>query len=180
MNSIIHPPQTWVRQPFIKSKTVRYCIYAGVVLYIILAFNTLEVNWVRVWEGLPRGQKFLAGFTPPDFISRWEEIVDGVLESLWMTVVSTVVGIMISIPVALGAARNIAHPLVYFFCRGIIAVSRSFHEILLAIFFVKFFGFGPFAGFVTLSLANLRLSRLPVRVGGNGSIMAFSHKSCRE
>jgi phosphonate transport system permease protein len=155
MNSIIHPPQTWVRQPFIKSKTVRYCIYAGVVLYIILAFNTLEVNWVRVWEGLPRGQKFLAGFTPPDFISRWEEIVDGVLESLWMTVVSTVVGIMISIPVALGAARNIAHPLVYFFCRGIIAVSRSFHEILLAIFFVKFFGFGPFAGFVTLSFATI-------------------------
>ena len=36
-----------------------------------------------------------------------------------------------------------------------LAVSRSFQEIILAIFFVKLFGFGPFAGFVTLSFATI-------------------------
>tara|TARA_Y100001970_G_scaffold293386_1_gene439854 strand:- start:969 stop:1775 length:807 start_codon:yes stop_codon:yes gene_type:complete len=147
--------KTWSRQPLIENKKLRYCIYSIVILYLFISVNTLEVNWIRVWEGLPRGQKFLSGFAPPDFISRWDEILDGVLESLWMTVASTVVGILISIPVALGAAKNIAPPLIYYFCRGIIAVSRSFHEILLAIFFVKFFGFGPFAGFVTLSFATI-------------------------
>ena len=155
MTNLSLAPRTWKRKSFIENQTVRYSICAGVILYLFLSFNTLEINWIRVWEGLPRGQKFLAGFAPPDFISRWEEIVDGVLESLWMTVASTVVGIFISIPVALGAARNIAPRSVYYFCRGIIAISRSFHEILLAIFFVKFFGFGPFAGFVTLSFATI-------------------------
>ena len=72
-----------------------------------------------------------------------------------MTVTSTVIGILISIPVGLGAARNLAPAPVYFLCRGILAVSRSFQEVILAIFFVKLFGFGPFAGFVTLSVATV-------------------------
>ena len=155
MTNLGAPSKTWSREPFIENRTLRYSIYAGVIIYLFFSINSLEINWIRVWEGLPRGKKFLTGFAPPDFFSRWEEIVDGVLESLWMTVASTVVGIFISIPVALGAAKNIAHPLVYYFCRGIIAISRSFHEILLAIFFVKFFGFGPFAGFITLSFATI-------------------------
>src|SRR5262249_838887 len=57
---------------------------------------------------------------------------------------STAIGIAVSIPVGLGAAKNIAPRVVYYFCRGILALSRSFQEIILAIFFVKLFGFGPF------------------------------------
>ena len=108
-----------------------------------------------MWEGLPRGAQFITAFFPPDFKSRWSEIVEGISESLWMTVVSTVVGIALSIPVGIGAARNIAPLPVYYFCRAILAVSRSFQEVILAIFFVKLFGFGPFAGFVTLSFATI-------------------------
>ena len=69
--------------------------------------------------------------------------------------VSTVIGIAMSIPVGIGAANNIAPAPVYYFCRAILSVSRSFQEIILAIFFVKLFGFGPFAGFVTLSFATI-------------------------
>ena len=113
------------------------------------------MNWTRVWEGLPRGARFFAAFFPPDFVSRWDEIAEGIAESLWMTVVSTVIGIALSIPVGIGAAKNIAPAPVYYFCRAVLAVSRSFQEIILAIFFVKLFGFGPFAGFVTLSFATI-------------------------
>jgi phosphonate transport system permease protein len=123
--------------------------------YLILAFGTTEVNWARVWEGLPRGAQFVSAFFPPDFTSRWEEIVEGIGESIWMTVVSTVIGIAISIPVGIGAAKNIATAPVYYFCRGVLALSRSFQEVILAIFFVKLFGFGPFAGCVTLAFATI-------------------------
>jgi len=77
------------------------------------------------------------------------------LESLIMTVVSTVIGIIISIPIGLGAARNIAPLPVYLFCRGIIAVSRALHEIIIAILFVAILGFGPLAGVITLSFATI-------------------------
>ena len=69
--------------------------------------------------------------------------------------ISTVVGIALSIPIGLGAARNLAPKPVYYVCRAILAVSRSFQEIIIAIFCVKLLGFGPFAGFVTLSFATI-------------------------
>lgn len=145
----------WHKPPLIKDARLRWALGLGAAIYLAIGFGTLDVNWIRVIEGLPRGQKFLAAFFPPDFVSRWDDIFDGIYESLWMTVVSTVVGIAISIPVGLGAARNLAPAPVYFLCRGILAVSRSFQEVILAIFFVKLFGFGPFAGVVTLSVATI-------------------------
>jgi phosphonate transport system permease protein len=59
------------------------------------------------------------------------------------------------VPIGLGGARNIAPMPVYLFCRGIIAVSRSFQEVIIAIFLVAMFGFGPFAGMLTLSFATI-------------------------
>jgi phosphonate transport system permease protein len=148
-------PRRWKKPPLIKSAWLRWSLGLGAALYLALALGTTEVNWTRVWQGLPRGAQFVAAFFPPDFTSRWTDIADGIAESLWMTVVSTVVGIALSIPVGIGAAKNIAPAPIYYVCRGILAVSRSFQEVLLAIFFVKLFGFGPFAGFVTLSFATI-------------------------
>ncbi|MGA7683261.1 MAG: phosphate/phosphonate ABC transporter permease, partial [Pseudolabrys sp.] len=148
-------PREWKKPPLIRSAWLRWALVVGAVVYLALVFQTTPVNWTRVWEGLPRGAAFLKAFFPPDFVSRWDEIVEGIAESLWMTVVSTVVGIALSIPVGIGAAKNIAPASVYYFCRAVLAVSRSFQEIILAIFFVKLFGFGPFAGFVTLSFATI-------------------------
>ncbi len=147
-------PRLWKKPPLIKRAWLRWTLGISAVAYLALALGTTEVNWVRVWEGLPRGARFFAAFFPPDFTSRWGDISDGILESLWMTVVATVIGIAISIPVGVGAAKNIAPAPVYYVCRAILAVSRSFQEIILAIF-VKFFGFGPFAGVVTLSFATI-------------------------
>ena len=148
-------PRRWKKPPLIKSAWLRWGLTIAAVIYVALVFETTPVNWTRVWDGLPRGAQFVGAFFPPDFVSRWDDIIEGVAESLWMTVVSTVVGIALSIPVGIGAAKNIAPAPVYYFCRGILAVSRSFQEVILAIFFVKLFGFGPFAGLVTLSFATI-------------------------
>jgi phosphonate transport system permease protein len=147
--------RTWKKPPLIKRAWLRWALILGFAVYLALAFGTTNVNWPRVWEGLPRGAQFVTAFFPPDFTSRWDEIVEGIAESLWMTVIATVVGIALSIPVGIGAARNISPLPVYYFCRSILAVSRSFQEVILAIFFVKLFGFGPFAGFVTLAFATI-------------------------
>ena len=145
----------WRRPPFIKNPRVRWFIWIGSAIYLALALGTMEVNWARVLEGVPRGHRFIASFFPPDFLTRWDSILDGIYESLWMTVTSTVVGVAISIPVGLGAARNLAPLPVYLTCRAIVALSRTFPEVILAIFFVKVFGFGPFAGFLALSVATV-------------------------
>ncbi len=91
----------------------------------------------------------------PDFVSRWQFIQAGILESLTMTVVATVFGVLLSIPFAFGAARNISPLPVYLFCRAVIAVSRSLQEIVIAIIFVVMVGFGPLAGVLTLAFASI-------------------------
>ncbi len=148
-------PKRWRKPPLIKRSWLRWVLWLGAAIYLSLALGTMEINWTRVAEGLPRGQKFIAAFFPPDFVTRWDSIVDGILESVWMTIIATVAGIGLSIPVGLGAARNLAPMPVYLFCRGVIALSRTFPEIILAIFAVKLFGFGPFAGFLALSIATI-------------------------
>ncbi|MGI6244537.1 MAG: phosphonate ABC transporter, permease protein PhnE [Pseudochelatococcus sp.] len=149
-------PARWKRPPlFIRSRGMRLVVYGGLALYLLAALSTVEVNWLRVYEGLDRGWRFVQGFLVPDFSSRWRDIVTGIQESLTMTVCATVVGILISVPIGIGAARNLAPAPVYFACRFIIAVSRAFQEIVIAILLVAMFGFGPFAGFLTLAFATI-------------------------
>ena len=153
--SDISRSRTWKRPPFIQSPLLRWGLWLGLAIYLTLAFGTMEIDWNRAAEGAMRGQRFIAAFFPPDFSSRWDSIQEGIMESLWMTITSTVIGIILSVPVGLGAARNLSWRPVYLFCRGILAVSRTFPEIILAIFFVKLFGFGPFAGFLALSVGTI-------------------------
>jgi len=145
----------WRPPPLIDSRRLRWFLGLGAALYFTLAIGSLDVNWLRIYEGLDRGWAFIIAFTNPDFATRWTDIRDGLIESLVMTVTSTAIGIAISVPIAFGAARNIAPLPVYLFCRAIIAISRSLQEIIIAIFFVAIFGFGPLAGVITLSFATI-------------------------
>ena len=148
--------RTWRRPPvLIKDRGWRWGIYAFAVIYLVLAVSSVEVNWARVYEGLERGWRFLQGFLVPDFTSRWRDIGSGLVESLTMTVTSTIVGVLLAIPVGIGAARNLAPLPVYLVCRSVVAISRSLQEIIVAILFVAMFGFGPFAGFLTLTFATI-------------------------
>ncbi|WGH77299.1 phosphonate ABC transporter, permease protein PhnE [Jannaschia ovalis] len=145
----------WRKPPLVQRAWLRWVLGLGLLVYLVLAIASVEVDWGRVYDGLDRGWAFVLAFTSPDFTSRASDIWSGMLESIVMTVASSVVGILISIPIALGAARNIAPLPVYMICRGIIAVSRALQEIIVAILLVAIFGFGPLAGFLTLSFATI-------------------------
>lgn len=147
--------RAWRPPPLVEAAWLRWAVHGAAVLYAVLAFGTLEVNWARAAEGLERGARFLAAFFPPDFVTQWREIEEGLIESLTMTVTSTAFGVVLSVPVALGAARNLAPMPVYLACRALIAVSRTFQEIIIAILFVAMFGFGPLAGMLTLAFATI-------------------------
>jgi len=146
----------WRRPPsLIKSRGRRWALGIGSLVYLVLAISTVEVDIARVAEGMERGWRFVQGFLSPDFTTRWRDISQGLIESLTMTLTSTVAGVLLSIPVGIGAARNLAPAPIYFLCRTIVAVSRSLQEIIVAILFVAMFGFGPFAGFLTLTFATI-------------------------
>lgn len=145
----------WRPQPFIAAASWRWALNGAVLVYLVLLYLSVDVNWGRVAEGLDRGLRFIASFARPDFVSRAGEIALGIQESLTMTFAATVIGVALSIPVGLGAARNISPLPVYLLCRTVVALSRTFQEIIIAIFFVAMVGFGPLAGVITLAFATV-------------------------
>jgi phosphonate transport system permease protein len=147
--------RTWRRPRLIADARLRWALALGALVYLALAVLSIEVNWERVSEGFGRAMRLFAGFLRPDFVTRFDDIALGMVESLTMTVTATVAGVLLSVPVALGAARNLSPMWLYAVCRSVIACARAFQEIVIAIFLVAMFGFGPFAGFLTLSLATI-------------------------
>lgn len=139
----------WHKQPFIANPLLRYMLYGAVLIYLGGTFATLPIDWNRAAEGLLRAQRIFNGAIPPSF-ERSGLLVSGFLESLKIAILATVGGILLSVPLAFMAARNIAAPPVYLVGRGIIIIARSFHPVIVAIIFVKAVGFGPLAGVLTL------------------------------
>lgn len=153
--SVVSTARTWSRPHLVRDARVRWAITIGVAVYLVLALGSIEVNWTRVVQGIDKGWRLLSAFLHPNFGARWGEIVAGMRESLTMTVCATVAGIALSVPIGIGAAKNLVHPAIYFLCRAIVAVSRSLQEIIVAILFVAMVGFGPFAGFLTITFATI-------------------------
>lgn len=144
----------WRKPPFIANPFLRYGLFALVLVYLFWAISTLPFNWDRIVQGFPRAVRIFGGAFPPDF-SRSQLLISGFTESLQIAIIATILGVLISIPAAIMAARNVAPPPVYALGRALIIVARSFHPVIVAIIFVKAVGFGPLAGILTLTVYSL-------------------------
>ncbi len=145
----------WSPPRLLEPTWLRWVVALGIAAYLMLALNSIDVNWKRVSEGLVRAARLFSGFLSPDFTTRWSDVQQGLIESLTMTVTATVAGVLLAVPFGLGAARNLAPWWLYGLCRGVISLSRALQDIIVAILFVAMFGFGPFAGFLTLTVSTI-------------------------
>lgn len=146
-------PRTWKPPSLIRNPLYRGGFWLAVVLYVVWSLATIEIDWNRTGQGFERAAALFSRMFPPDF-SRWELLWRGVAESVEMALAASFFGMVLAVPLGLCAARNIAPKPVYFLARGIVVLSRTFHEVIIAIIFVKIFGFGPLAGVLTLIVAS--------------------------
>jgi phosphonate transport system permease protein len=147
-------PTKWKQPSMIESPAVRYGLWALAGVYAIWSLNTLEIDWLRMAQGVPRAGDMIARMFPPDF-SRSQLLIDGIIESLQMAFAASFIGMILAIPLGLCGASNMVPKPVYMVARSIIVLSRTFHEVIVAIFFVKIVGFGPLAGLLTLIVASV-------------------------
>ncbi|MEA3468725.1 MAG: phosphonate ABC transporter, permease protein PhnE [Thermodesulfobacteriota bacterium] len=74
-------------------------------------------------------------------------------ETLEMAFWGTLFSIMISLPLGILSARNYSpNKVVYSGARGLLGFHRSMPELIIALFFVLMYGFGPIAGIFALSV----------------------------
>ncbi|MFQ5994889.1 MAG: phosphonate ABC transporter, permease protein PhnE [Acidiferrobacterales bacterium] len=146
-------PTTWRPPKLISNPFHRYGLIALAVGYLVWSLATLEIDWSRIGQGLPRAADMFARMVPPNF-DRWELLYRGVSESVQMALAASLFGMILAIPLGLCAARNLVPLPVYLVGRAMLGITRTFHEVIIAIFFVKIFGFGPLAGVLTLVVAS--------------------------
>src|SRR5512134_3428443 len=77
--------------------------------YVVYACAQMEISWERVLVGLDNAGRFFSRLFPPSF-ERWELLVKGLVESLQIAVLASVLGIVLALPVGLFAARNLMPP----------------------------------------------------------------------
>ncbi len=123
-------------------------------LYVVYATGQLDITLARLATGFGEGGRFLARMWPPNF-SRWELLVEGLLESIQIAVLASALGILLSLPLGLMAARNLSPAILSVPTRAFVAVCRSLHYVIVAILFVKAIGFGALAGVAALTVASM-------------------------
>ena len=128
--------------------------WLAAAVYLGYALSHLELSPARFVAGLEFGRQFLAKLIPPDF-SRWELLGKGLRESLEIAVLASVLGILLSLPLSLLAARNLMPGWVTWPVRFVMVLCRSFHPVIVAIVFVKAVGFGALAGILALTVASV-------------------------
>jgi phosphonate ABC transporter permease subunit PhnE len=130
--------------------------FAVLVVYVIYAGSILDISWQRFVVGLDQGARFLSRMFPPDFSpDKMRLLVEGMIESLQIAIIATVIGVLLSLPLGLTAARNLSPWPLAWTARCLIALFRSFHPVIVAILFVKAVGFGALAGMLALIVASL-------------------------
>jgi len=144
---------TWHPPPLFGSRLRQRLAVIGVAAYLVWAVTDLDIDYDRVLAGFGRAADIFARMFPPDF-GRWQLLLDGMVESVQIAFAATLLGAVLSIPLGLAAARNLAPRAIYALARGSIVLGRTLHEVIIAIFCVKLFGFGPVAGLITLAFAS--------------------------
>jgi phosphonate transport system permease protein len=124
------------------------------VVYVVYACAQMDISWERVQVGLGNAHRFFSRLFPPSF-ERSELLVKGLLESLQIAVLASVLGIVLALPIGLAAARNLMPAWITWPARALIVVARSFHPVIVAILFVKAVGFGALAGILALTVASV-------------------------
>ena len=126
------------------------------VAYTVYAASILDFTWDRFIVGLDHGARFIARMFPPDTApDKMKLMARGLYESLEIAIIASALGIVLSLPFGLLAARNLMPGWVTWPMRLFIALCRSFHQVIVAIIFVKAVGFGALAGILALTVASI-------------------------
>jgi phosphonate ABC transporter permease subunit PhnE len=128
----------------------------ALAVYFAYACTILDFTWQRFLIGLGHGSRFIGRMWPPDLATdKLALLYTGMIESLQIAIIATVVGVLLALPLGMGAARNLAPLPVAWTARALIALFRTFHPVIVAILFVKAVGFGALAGMLALVVASL-------------------------
>ena len=123
-----------------------FAMTLGILLFFMWSVQRTGVSLSEFIQGFPQMGRLVGEMLPPS-AARLDAVGKALLETFQMAFVGTVVGVLISVPIAVLATRHLTpHPVLYHVARNLIAFARTVPDLLWALLFIVSVGLGPFAG----------------------------------
>ncbi|WP_018717822.1 phosphonate ABC transporter, permease protein PhnE [Arhodomonas aquaeolei] len=147
-------PRPWHRYSA-RERLARFAAWLVAVAVIAWSATTLDIYWPFVLDA-PEQVADLAGrMVPPDW-PFFLQIIDPMVETLNIATLGTILGAVLSVPVALMAAQNTTpNQTTLWLARVIVVGSRSVNELVWALIFAVVFGPGATAGMVAIGVSSV-------------------------
>ena len=141
------------RRPTKLGDRVRFAMLLALgVAFYVMCLRVAEVDFGKLWAGLPRLAHWASRAWPPD-LSELDVLALRAAETVTMGTVGTSFGALIAIPVCLLAARNVTpSALLWVPARSALNILRGIDSFIFALIFVAAVGLGPFAGVLGVAL----------------------------
>ena len=125
-------------------------IFIFVLVFIV---KDLEINFIKLLiDSSKYFEDILSRMLPPDF-SNFNELVVAMFETIEIAFLGTFIAFVLSIPLGLFSARNLApNYLIYLICKTIVIFFRAIPEFIFAMILVIAIGFGAMPGVLALGL----------------------------
>lgn len=133
---------------------------AGVVLLALLgagiwSINEIGINIATIADSFDNAVRFLERIFPLDFPGIGE-LTSLIVETLAIVFLATLLSVVLSLPVAIAAAKpTTSGKFAYFSSRTFIVLARAIPDLVLAIFFLRVFGIGAIAGILAMGIHSI-------------------------
>ncbi len=141
---------TYLKPQWSWKTLVTIAIFSFVLVFVV---NDLEIDFIKlVTDSSKYFGDILSRMLPPDF-SNLNELVYAMFETIEIAFLGTFIAIVLSIPLGLFSARNLApNYFVYLICKTIVIFFRAIPEFIIAMILVIAIGFGAMPGVLALGL----------------------------
>ena len=132
-------------------RTFTFLIATALILTLVSI--DLEINFITLFSNsLNYFGDIFSRMLPPDF-SDFNSLAFSMIETIEIAVLGTFIAIVLSVPLALFSARNIAPNIIIFFiARTITVFFRAIPEFIIAMILVIAIGFGAMPGVLALGI----------------------------
>lgn len=136
-----------------RRRTVFWLIVTAIIAG--LCVRHLGLTWAQVERGLPQLGRILTYFVPPSHGGFLDLILWGMVETLAIAFLGTLLAAIASIPLGLAGAKNIIPARVFhFLIRRLFDGVRAIDAIIWALIFVGIVGLGPQAGVLAIAFSD--------------------------
>lgn len=135
---------------FERPSALTFIAYLLLLAFVLWSFQGAGWSFESLAKGVPALGDFMSRAWPPS-TERLPVLAAAMLQTFQMALVGTIVGVILSVPLAIFAARGLtegflARRILYPASRLLIAFFRTVPDLVWALIFVITVGLGPFAG----------------------------------